>query len=78
MSAPSRAGSSRWCTLTPRVSAKGGISVRGPTKRTLEPNFVKSSAALRAREVTGRGQWVETSLLRGGLAAGIGLEPGRD
>jgi crotonobetainyl-CoA:carnitine CoA-transferase CaiB-like acyl-CoA transferase len=29
------------------------------------------SAALRAREITGRGQWVETSLLRGGLAAGV-------
>lgn len=29
------------------------------------------SAALRAREVTGRGQWVETSLLRGALAAGV-------
>ena len=28
------------------------------------------SAALRARELTGRGQWVETSLLRGALAAG--------
>jgi crotonobetainyl-CoA:carnitine CoA-transferase CaiB-like acyl-CoA transferase len=27
------------------------------------------SAALRAREVTGRGQWVETSLLQGALAA---------
>ena len=29
------------------------------------------SAALRARELTGRGQWVETSLLRGALAAGV-------
>ena len=29
------------------------------------------SAALRAREVTGRGQWVETSLLQGALAAGV-------
>jgi crotonobetainyl-CoA:carnitine CoA-transferase CaiB-like acyl-CoA transferase len=29
------------------------------------------SAALRAREVTGRGQWVETSLMRGALAAGV-------
>ncbi len=29
------------------------------------------SAALRAREVTGRGQWVETSLLRGALSAGV-------
>ncbi|MBW2270709.1 MAG: CoA transferase [Deltaproteobacteria bacterium] len=29
------------------------------------------SAALRARERTGRGQWVETSLLRGALAAGV-------
>ena len=29
------------------------------------------SAALRAREITGRGQWVETSLLRGALAAGV-------
>ena len=29
------------------------------------------SAALRARECTGRGQWVETSLLRGALAAGV-------
>lgn len=28
------------------------------------------SAALRAREVTGRGQWVETSLLQGALCAG--------
>jgi len=32
------------------------------------------SAALRAREITGRGQWVETSLLQGALAsmAGVG------
>jgi len=29
------------------------------------------SAALRARELTGRGQWVETSLLQGGLSAGV-------
>jgi len=29
------------------------------------------SAALRAREVTGEGQWVETSLLQGALAAGV-------
>lgn len=29
------------------------------------------SAALRAREVTGRGQWVETSLLQGALVAGV-------
>ena len=29
------------------------------------------SAALRARELTGRGQWVETSLLRGALCAGV-------
>ncbi len=29
------------------------------------------SAALRAREVTGRGQWVETSLLQGALSAGV-------
>ncbi len=29
------------------------------------------SAALRAREVTGRGQWVETSLRQGALAAGV-------
>jgi len=29
------------------------------------------SAALRAREITGRGQWVETSLLQGALAAGV-------
>ena len=29
------------------------------------------SAALRAREITGRGQWVETSLMRGALAAGV-------
>lgn len=29
------------------------------------------SAALRAREVTGCGQWVETSLLQGALAAGV-------
>ncbi|MBW2424829.1 MAG: CoA transferase [Deltaproteobacteria bacterium] len=29
------------------------------------------SAALRAREQTGRGQWVETSLLQGALAAGV-------
>lgn len=29
------------------------------------------SAALRAREVTGRGQWVETSLMQGALAAGV-------
>ena len=32
---------------------------------------VAISAALRAREVTGRGQWVETSLLRGALSAGV-------
>jgi len=30
------------------------------------------SAALRAREITGRGQWVETSLLQGALACGSG------
>jgi crotonobetainyl-CoA:carnitine CoA-transferase CaiB-like acyl-CoA transferase len=30
------------------------------------------SAALRAREVTGRGQWVETSLLQGAMAGGCG------
>jgi crotonobetainyl-CoA:carnitine CoA-transferase CaiB-like acyl-CoA transferase len=29
------------------------------------------SAALRAREVTGRGQWVETSLMQGAYAAGV-------
>lgn len=29
------------------------------------------SAALRAREITGSGQWVETSLLQGGLSAGV-------
>ncbi len=29
------------------------------------------SAALRAREVTGRGQWVETSLMQGALSAGV-------
>ena len=29
------------------------------------------SAALRARELTGRGQWVETSLLQGALASGV-------
>jgi len=29
------------------------------------------SAALRARERTGRGQWVETSLMQGALAAGV-------
>ena len=31
------------------------------------------SAALRAREVTGRGQWVETTLLQGALACGSGV-----
>ncbi len=31
------------------------------------------SAALRAREVTGRGQWVETSLLQGALATASGV-----
>ena len=31
------------------------------------------SAALRAREVTGRGQWVETSLLQGSLACASGV-----
>ena len=31
------------------------------------------SAALRAREITGRGQWVETSLLQGALACGSGV-----
>jgi len=31
---------------------------------------VAISAALRAREITGRGQWVETSLLQGALACG--------
>ena len=30
-------------------------------------------AALRARELTGRGQWVETSLLQGALACGSGV-----
>lgn len=30
------------------------------------------NAALRAREITGRGQWVETSLLQGALAGGSG------
>lgn len=32
---------------------------------------VAISAALRARERTGRGQWIETSLLQGALAAGV-------
>jgi crotonobetainyl-CoA:carnitine CoA-transferase CaiB-like acyl-CoA transferase len=31
------------------------------------------SAALRAREVTGRGQWVETSLMQGAMACGSGV-----
>jgi crotonobetainyl-CoA:carnitine CoA-transferase CaiB-like acyl-CoA transferase len=31
------------------------------------------SAALRAREITGRGQWVETSLLQGALVCGSGV-----
>ena len=31
------------------------------------------SAALRAREITGSGQWVETSLLQGALACGSGV-----
>ncbi len=31
------------------------------------------SAALRAREITGRGQWVETSLLQGAMACGSGV-----
>jgi crotonobetainyl-CoA:carnitine CoA-transferase CaiB-like acyl-CoA transferase len=31
------------------------------------------SAALRAREITGRGQWVETSLLQGAFACGSGV-----
>lgn len=31
------------------------------------------SAALRAREITGRGQWVETSLLQGALAGAAGV-----
>ena len=31
------------------------------------------SAALRAREVTGKGQWVETTLVQGALACGAGL-----
>ena len=31
------------------------------------------NAALRVRETTGRGQWVETSLLQGALAAGAGV-----
>jgi crotonobetainyl-CoA:carnitine CoA-transferase CaiB-like acyl-CoA transferase len=31
------------------------------------------SAALRAREITGRGQWVETSLLQGALACASGV-----
>lgn len=31
------------------------------------------SAALRARELTGRGQWIETSLLQGALACGSGV-----
>lgn len=30
------------------------------------------AAALRAREVTGRGQWVETSLMQGAMAGGMG------
>jgi crotonobetainyl-CoA:carnitine CoA-transferase CaiB-like acyl-CoA transferase len=36
------------------------------------------SAALRARELTGRGQWVETSLLQGALAAGFPFQRPED
>ena len=36
------------------------------------------SAALRAREITGRGQWVETSLLQGALAAGFPFQRPED
>ncbi len=46
-------------------------SSRFPSLGAAYAATVAISAALRAREVTGRGQWVETSLLQGALAAGV-------
>jgi crotonobetainyl-CoA:carnitine CoA-transferase CaiB-like acyl-CoA transferase len=46
-------------------------SSRFPSLGAAYAATVGISAALRAREVTGRGQWVETSLLQGALAAGV-------
>jgi crotonobetainyl-CoA:carnitine CoA-transferase CaiB-like acyl-CoA transferase len=43
---------------------------RFPSLGACHAATVAISAALRAREVTGRGQWVETSLLQGALASG--------
>ncbi len=40
---------------------------RWPSMGAFYAAFVGLSAAMRAREVTGRGQWVETSLLQGAL-----------
>ncbi|MCH2173175.1 CoA transferase [Myxococcota bacterium] len=44
---------------------------RYPSLGACHAATVAISAALRARERTGRGQWVETSLLRGALSSGV-------
>lgn len=46
-------------------------SSRFPSLGAAYAATVAISAALRAREQTGRGQWIETSLLQGALAAGV-------
>ena len=53
-------------------------SSRFPSLRAAYAASVAISAALRAREVTGRGQWVESSLLQGALAAGVLGAPQRN
>jgi crotonobetainyl-CoA:carnitine CoA-transferase CaiB-like acyl-CoA transferase len=47
------------------------VSSRFPSLGACYAATTAISAALRAREVTGRGQWVETSLMQGALAAGV-------
>ncbi len=46
-------------------------SSRFPSLGAAHATTLAISAALRAREITGRGQWVETSLLQGALSSGV-------
>ncbi len=60
------------CRAPPRLAR----CTRPPTGRASGAFFTAStaiSAALRAREITGRGQWVETSLLQGAMACASGV-----
>ncbi len=46
---------------------------RWPSLGAFYAAFLGTSAALRAREITGKGQWVETSLLQGALVCMTGV-----